>query len=442
MSSQYIIIIRIALFIELMSNIQSKISIAIPMQQHAFRTAEGLIKAGLLDKYYTTVYYKSNKIIYRFLKKILGTSAIKSMENKRTDLIDPFVSTYGELWGLLFILTIRFPKLAFLRKRLTAIMFYRFAKATFKDICKRSPQIIWGFDSWSRSLFKQIKHANIKEILVLDMASTATPTIKRIIDEEISKQEDFSYTFERNKITYSEDRVAEYIEEFQYADYFLSPSVWVSKSLIDAGIDERKIIMLPHGVDPKKFKPKSESYEIPEKLRFLFVGRVEGAKGIRYLFDAFKQLQHENIELIVVGNTFTWGDEVKKYSKNIIVKGMINSNNMPEIYNSADVFILSSLWEGSALSMLEAMSAGMPVIASSHSCAPDIITDGKEGFVYDPYNIDSLKEHILWYIKNKDKIVSMGKAARKTAEANSWDVYYDNCAKVYQEIIKREHQNK
>jgi glycosyltransferase involved in cell wall biosynthesis len=418
----------------------NKISIAIPMQQHAFRTAEGLIKAGLLDRYYTTVYYKPKKLIYRILRIILCASTAKSMENKRTEAMDPFVNTYGELWGVLFIFSVRFLKLTPLRKKLTALMFYVFAKGTYKDIRKREPMIVWGFDSWARALFKKLKEEGCSPILVLDMASTATPTIKKIIDEEYDKHDDFYHTFERNRITYSESSVAEYIEEFKYADYFLAPSIWVNKSLINEGISEHKILMLPHGVDSSKFAPKPSSYEVPERLRFLFVGRVEGAKGIRYLFEAFKQLKDENVELIVVGNTFTWTEEVKTYSPNIIIKGMVNSELMPEVYQNADIFILSSLWEGSALSMLEAMSTGMPVIASSHSCAPDIITDGKEGFVYDPYDVDKLKEHILWYSNNKDKIIEMGKYARKTAEANSWDVYYENCAKVYNEILTKENQ--
>ena len=408
------------------------------MQQHAFRTAEGLIKAGVLDRYYTTVYYKPKKLIYRMLKALLGNNIVKRMINKRSEIMDDYVETYGEFWGLFFMFSVYMPKLTGLRKKVTPLMLDTFAKSTYKNIKKRNTQIVWGFDSWSRDIFKMFKDSKSSQILVLDMASTATPTIKNIIDTEYNKGEDFYYTFERNLTTYSDARIKDYIEEFKLADYFLSPSSWVNKSLIDAGVDPNKILMLPHGVDSHLFAPKSKDYIVPDKLRFLFVGRVEGAKGIRYLFDAFKQLQNENVELIVVGNTFTWTDEVSNYSPNIKIHGMVRSEEMPEIYNNADVFILSSLWEGSALSMLEAMSAGLPVIASSHSVAPDIIKDGVQGFVYDPYDVDRLKELILWYCNNKDQIIPMGKDARLTAEQNSWEVYYENCAKVYEKIIEYE----
>ena len=107
---------------------------------------------------------------------------------------------------------------------------------------------------------------------------------------------------------------------------------------------------------------------------------------------------------------------------------------MPLIYKQADVFILSSLWEGSSLSLLEAMASGMPVIASKYSCAPEVVEEGVEGFVIEPRDIESMKSNIKWFISHRDSISEMGMLARKKAEAYSWANYEIKIKKVINEI--------
>lgn len=415
---------------------KKKVSIAIPMQQHSFRTAVGLINHGLLDKYYTTVYYDKHSFLLRLLTSIMPSDLSNRLKGRRHELIDGHAVTYFQIIGLLNQFIVRFPLFAPLYEKVSKWLFAQYANRTAKDIKSRQTDIVWTFDSWALSIYQALEMHNVKAIKVLDMASTAAPIIQRIIAEEQSKNLAFSHTYELKKSMYSNLQIKDYVEEFGFADYFLSPSDWVKRSLLESGVPESKILFLPHGVNTEFYKPKGEQYQPAKKLRFLFVGRVEGAKGIDYLFEAFKQLQDEDIELNVVGSTFSWTEQAQNFSPNINILGLKRSEEMPSVYANADVFILSSLWEGSALSLMEAMAAGMPSIASSHSCAPDIIEDGVEGFVYDPYNVEQLKSYILWFVNHKDRIIPMGKAARKKIEGYSWDKYYDNCKKIIDTISK------
>lgn len=407
-----------------------KVSIVIPMQQHSYKTAVGLIKAGFLDRYYTTVYYKKKSYVYRFLKIILPVELSKRMYGRCLAEINPYACTYFELLGLLLLFVNRVSVLKRIKPWIRKILFVNFSRLVAKDCRKRQIDFIWSFDSWSLDIYKALEKEGVKVVKILDMASTATPTIAKIIEEEYNKHESFYYTFERNRSMYSKENIIRYVEEFKYADYFLSPSEWVKKSLLLCGIPKDKILYLPHGVDINKYRPVNKIRKESDVLRFLFVGRVEGAKGIHYLFETFRQLADQEIELIVVGNTYSWREEVAHYSPNIKVIGLLRSSEMPKIYQMADVFILSSLWEGSSLSLLEAMAAGLPVIASEHSCAPDIITSGIEGFVYNPYDIEGLKSHILWFLNNKDKIKEMGIAARNKVENYTWEEYYKNVSRI------------
>lgn len=417
---------------------KDKVSIVIPMQQHSYQTAIGLSRANRLERYYTTVYYNAKKTIYRILELVLPKDLLNRMHNRCVEEISQYVTTYAQNVALFSLFATRCRWLKKYEMIIRKIMFASYASRTAKDIKKRKTKYVWSFDFWSLDIYKALDRQNVNVIKILDMASTAVPTIHRIIHEEYNKNKPFSDSYLRTMIMYSDEMCKLYEDEFKYADYFLSPSAWVEKSLLAAGIPHEKILALPHGVNVKDYTPKGDGYKPGQIIRFLFVGRCEGAKGIYYLLEAFRQLQDYDVELIMVGNTFTWEDDIKNYTSNVRVLGLKRNDEMPDVYKNADVFILSSLWEGSALSMMEAMASSMPVIASSHSCAPDMIDEGIEGFVYNPYDINELKNHIIWYLNNRDKIIPMGKAARKKAEHYTWDQYYENCESVLNKIIDLE----
>lgn len=104
----------------------------------------------------------------------------------------------------------------------------------------------------------------------------------------------------------------------------------------------------------------------------------------------------------------------------------------------SDVYIMSSLFEGFSLSLFEAMSSGVPVIATKSSAAWGTITNYREGFVIDSASTEQIKEKILWFYNNRNKIPEMGKNARKLAEKYTWENYKKNLTSA----IKRIKQDK
>ena len=127
-------------------------------------------------------------------------------------------------------------------------------------------------------------------------------------------------------------------------------------------------------------------------------------------------------------------EKLEAYTSNARFLGLKRRDEMPEYYKEADVFILSSLWEGSSLSMLEALAAGLPVIASKYSCAPEVVTDFKEGFVIEPRDIDQMKDRIKWFYENSEKIPQMSISAREIAEKYTWDQYGENISEIIKGI--------
>lgn len=412
---------------------KKKVSIAVPFQQHSFRAARGLIENGMMQSYYTSV-YNDNKGIYRVLSKILSKGLVIRMQGRNDEKITPYVRKFAELYGLLYLGVCRISSLRkytpFIRKKL----FRKFGKSAAKACIKNGTEVVIAYDTQAYDLFQELKRKNSCVIKVLDMASTSALKIREIVDNEMVKSYPFSESLERHNLAYSEEKCIAYKKEMELADFLLVPSGFVKDSLHELGIPKNKIIYLPHGVDVEMFTPSYKKYVPGKTLKFLFVGRVEAAKGIYYILETFKQLQGLNVELIVIGDTLNQREELEKYTSNAKFLGLKRRDEMPEYYREADVFILSSLWEGSSLSMLEALAAGLPVIASKYSCAPEVIKEFEEGFVIEPRDIEQMKEKICWYCEHAEKIPDMSRKARKTAEKYTWVKYGENISRIIEQM--------
>ena len=251
------------------------------------------------------------------------------------------------------------------------------------------------YDTTGYSCFNKLnKHKNI--IKIIDMSSSSAQYILKIINDDIKQNHIFASMYSNKLKFYNSKNCMKFSNEILSADFYLAPSQFVKQSLIYAGAQEDNIYIVPYGVDISKFSEKEISDKKTEKIRFLFVGRLEAAKGIYYLLEAFKQLNRDDIELVIVGSMIGEISLYEPYEKYFTYEGVKLHSQMPEVYKGCDVFIFPSLWEGLSLSTIEAMASGLPVIVSQNSGTNDIITHGKEGFIVKTMDIEDLKEKIIW----------------------------------------------
>jgi alpha-maltose-1-phosphate synthase len=170
-------------------------------------------------------------------------------------------------------------------------------------------------------------------------------------------------------------------------------------------------------VDTELFAPRP--LDKRTLFRVCFVGRVELAKGAGYLLQAWRRLALPNAELVLVGDVKPeMRSLLRTYADSTLrTLAVLAAHEVTQRYRESDLFIFPSVNEGLAQVLLEAMSSGLPVVASDHSGADDLVTEGKDGFIVPVRDVERLADAILWCYQHRDETRAMGRAARAKIES-------------------------
>ncbi|MFM5996679.1 MAG: glycosyltransferase family 4 protein [Dolichospermum sp.] len=220
--------------------------------------------------------------------------------------------------------------------------------------------------------------------------------------------------------------------EIELADHIFVASSFTKKSLLEIGIQEAKITVIPYGAPVDYFQPRPKKDNC---FRALFVGRVSPRKGVHYLLPAWQDLKLDNAELVLVGqNLFPtgWLEQYKNICRHVPSVPHLLLN---DYYSSANVLVFPSLVEGFALVLLEAMACGIPIITTPNTAGPDIITDGVEGFIIPIRDVEAIKEKLQWCYSHPQELAEMGKAARRKAEELNWGLYRQRLVKEVESVL-------
>lgn len=411
-----------------------KVIVVHPGKQHSYHLAEALKKEGMLLYYVTTVYNKKNSWT-NFLGLFLKGDNKKRFLTRKSEVFDNNVIQFCELKGLILLFLYRKKPNWIWTQKLEKNIHEKVYLKTIKLAAKSNVDAV-------------IFYGGLKE-KHFDLKQKVCPDIKFIVDVP-SATDQFVYQFLKNDVEVTGD---EYIKIEQattwnagkkaivpvrnlLADGFLVGSSFVERSLTAFRADEKKIKIVPYGVDVSRFSPK-DSGSLSEIIKFIFVGRVNRRKGIQHLLPAFTKIDDKKAELLVVGQYDPEDKLIKQYSdrSNIKFIGFVTQDKVADLYKEADVFILPSLGEGMSQVTIEAMSSGLPVIVSENAGVNDIISEKKDGIIVPVSDENALYEAMQWYVDNREKIEIMGKYAISTAQTYTWDYYEKNVVKAVQELV-------
>jgi glycosyltransferase involved in cell wall biosynthesis len=214
-------------------------------------------------------------------------------------------------------------------------------------------------------------------------------------------------------------------------------------------IPAEKISVVLEAAD-EKFKPLNpeEVSDVKQKnnLNFpfiLYVGNLAKHKNIPMLIEAFYKIKKKNIECkLVIAGKKEWEykeifETVDKLNlqNNVVFTGYVLDEDLPALYNAADLFVYPSLYEGFGLPPLEAMACGTPVITSNTSSLPEVV--GNAGIMVDPYDVDGLADAMHKVLSNEGLREDMIKRGLERAKMFSWEKCARETLKVYEEVYNK-----
>ena len=187
--------------------------------------------------------------------------------------------------------------------------------------------------------------------------------------------------------------------------------------------DPQPVVVIPNGVDVIPF-PTAAPLGEP---RILFVGRLAPQKNVDLLLRAFALLAHPQAQVIIAGDGPLRGElEASALRLGIADRvrflGWIDRERMPQIYHQSTVMVLPSHYEGMSNVVLEAMAAGLPVIATAVEGMSELITDGRTGLTVPPGDPDALAQAIHQLLNQPSRRQALAIEARKRVQEQfTWD---------------------
>ena len=209
-------------------------------------------------------------------------------------------------------------------------------------------------------------------------------------------------------------------------------------------ICDRDISVVPNGIDLKRFEISSGEKKEGSAKTIIFVGRLHPVKGVQYLIEAMAIVHQQmpDVKLVIVGDGVERArleELAEKLNLNGCIQfaGQVPQESIPRLMHQADVFALSSLSESFGIVNLEAMAAGLPIVATNVGGIPDIVEEGVNGFLINAKNPEEIAERVLILLQNDEMREEISANNREKAELYTWDKVTTKVEKEYQKAIAR-----
>lgn len=232
-----------------------------------------------------------------------------------------------------------------------------------------------------------------------------------------------------------------------HIDAFVCINSQIAQDLLTLGIPQDRLHFIPNGVDIAYFHPPTmtERAAVRRQLRLdgrpvaVFVGRLVKLKQINLLLQAWAQIPDgqlllvgdgpERVALEALSRELGLGDRVR-------FCGMVH--DVRDYLQASDLFVLPSRFEGLSNALLEAMSCGLPAVATRVGAAPELLETPGAGLVVGGEDVDELRSALRWLLDNPMLRLQMGTQARELIEAN-YPLQHIACrlTHLYQQLLDR-----
>ncbi|MEM9157801.1 MAG: glycosyltransferase [Verrucomicrobiota bacterium] len=229
----------------------------------------------------------------------------------------------------------------------------------------------------------------------------------------------------------------------------ISPSDSVRDHLVEKGIKTDPIVM-SNGIEMVDFLPSDEIRSFRESMgiddfAYVYVGRISPEKSMEVALEAFGETRrkHPKAKFVVIGNgpsdeavdskirDLGLGGSVIRTGR--VERDILMSKNYPLL---GDAFITASKTENQPISILEAMAFGLPLVGPKAKGIPELVEDGKNGYLFEPDDVKGMSAAMNLMIEDRDATKAMGEASLALARTHSMEAVGDRLEGIYQGAIE------
>lgn len=407
-----------------------RVAVFHPGVQHAYETALAFQAADQLAWFATSIFYVPNRWPYRaaaFVPQRVRDRLESEFRRRFDPDLDPArVRTFG---------LAEWIERASMRLGLRRFEHYAnelgnsaFARRVGRLAAAEQVDVLWGYDTASLGAFRRAKRSGIH--CILEQTIGHPRVWNRILTEE---RERVGVAFDPYPRSYPEKDLAKVEGELALADRVVCGSEFVRQTLLDQGVPLGHISVVALGTIGRPIAPVRSG--AGDELRLLFAGHFGIRKGAWYLLEAMRLLKDDRrITLTIVGKRTVPDSFLAPFGGRIRTIPHVPRHTMARIYERADVLVLPTLFEGSAVTIFEALASGLPVITTPN--AGSVVRDGIEGFVVPIRDAAALAARIAELDADRGLLATMRVAARGRANEFPWTAYRQTIVRLVNEWTK------
>lgn len=227
----------------------------------------------------------------------------------------------------------------------------------------------------------------------------------------------------------------------QASDMVTTVTKSIAQELKEYHFDPDEVVVIGNGVDEKFFMPVQNTSEDDNKY-IMYAGRMDREKGLFDLVECGEHIcnQRSDISFILAGR----GRDLNKLKKKVrklglrdkfIFSGQVGKGKLVQLYQNAIIFAFPSYHEGLPTVLLEAMSCGLPIVATDVRGNRDLISSGEDGILVPTRSPKEMADAISMLLDDEKMRRRLGKNARKTIEEHyTWDTVSNNILRCYESI--------
>ena len=238
-----------------------------------------------------------------------------------------------------------------------------------------------------------------------------------------------------------------FVRVYKHLNLITTPTKTAADIIKNLGL-KNPILPISNGVDLKKFSPKNNGLYLKKRFKIkaaepvvLFVGRLDKEKQIDVLLKSFPRvLSAFDAKLVITGKGTQRLKLIKLakklgVDKNVIFTGFVPDKDLPSLYKAADLFVIASIAELQSIATMEAMASGLPIVAAKVMALPELVQDGKNGYLFEEGDTHSLAEGIIKILKNPSLKKKMSESSLRIIRQHDIKNTINSYQKVYKQLV-------